>query len=460
MMGGDDFNNALSVVQIADPYARYMPSKLFATNVQASGSRLDGAGFGYYQDPYTTGNQDSNRGVPIGSDNLSQSNSILTLKTRIPLNAAETSGINGRNVLDAAINIGTYLTFTPPCIIEFYESFTQGAPAGWHPTSWMGSVDPFGLGTGAPGWQEYDFPEALNGANYNAWGTVTGPGSSAFTFVNSSGYHLYSLVMTASNAKYYVDGVLIRTVNQDTTNSLKPYGAILTGVTFPGFNAGQWTSAGATGASILVDYYRIWIPNATANQIITPAQNLPTQQVAFNTNFSYVFPSATTTFGSAVSDFPQAIRYSDMEPGSATTGASGYALFPSELTWNSGTRTLSGSVTSRPGRLHLVDIAYVSGGSIGYTARGYIDVGPRLTSSSISYSNGTGSFDVYTICDVGTLLPKTVSVTGLPSGLTFNPSTFLITGTATPGSYTVSITVTNSSTQSFTNSSVSLTVGS
>lgn len=453
MVGGDDFVDSLNVVHAAAPLAKYFPTRLAGAGTPAVGARLDGAGHGYYMDPFHVGNQDSNRGVAVGAGNMSQSGSTIVLQSRIPGNSTETAAINSVAVLDAGVASGAYLTFTPPCIIEFYEKFTQSNPAGWHPTSWIQSVDPFALGSGAPGWQEYDFPEVITEANYNAWGTVTGGGSTQNSFSNpGSGFNLYSLVLTASNAKFYVNGTLVNTVTQDTTNSTKPFQALLTSVTDGSFNLSQWTSAGANGPQMTVDYYRIWLPNAQANQILQPTQALPIIQANFNTALTYTFPSAATLWGSAISDFPQAAKLEDMEPGAATTGSTGYSIFPSDLSYNSSTRILSGTVTSRPGRIHTCSVPYVAGGSLGYTARGYIDIGPNITTGTINLTNGVSmSHDLYPECDCGTLLPKVITCTGLPTGLSFSAVTGLITGTPTVNATTsIAIRVTNSSGQTAT----------
>lgn len=459
MVGGDNFTGPLSIVHITDPFARYWTTRMGV--VGSAGARLNGSatGNGYNIDPYHTGDQDSNRGVAVGSTNMSQGISGLVLKSRIA-NGGETPYIDTDQVVSADIFGVSYLTFSAPAVYEVYANFTpSGFPTGWHPTTWLQNVDPANLGTAAPGWLEYDDPE-VGECNFNAHGSVVGPGGVAGPGCGSfdSSFHLYTLVLTASGSDYYTDGVKQLTVAQDATNTLKPYQPIFTG-TVSAPNITQWTSAGTTGATLTVAWYRVWIPNAQASNVINPTQNLPTLQANFNTNFTYTFPSATTLWGSNISDYLQALRYEDFEPGCAHTGCASYQQFPSSLTYNNTTRVLSGKFTDRPGRLHLIAVPYKSGGALGYTAKGYIDIGPTVTSTSISYSNGTGTFDLYFIGDCGTLVPKTMSVTGLPSGLSFSPTTFRITGTATTGTYTINMSVTNSSGQNVS-SNITLTVGS
>ena len=175
---------------------------------------------------------------------------------------------------------------------------------------------------------------------------------------------------------------------------------------------------------------------------------------------NYNFPSAASLWGAGVTDYCQAIKFEDYEPGSNSAFAGDYFQFPSGLTYNSTTRNLSGITSDQqPGRIHVACTPYVAGGTVGYVARGYIDVGPHITTTTISYSNGAGSYDVYPITNCGTLVPKVMTVTGLPSGLSFNNTTGLITGTATTGAYSITVGVTNSSGQNVTQS-VTLTVGS
>jgi Putative Ig domain len=101
----------------------------------------------------------------------------------------------------------------------------------------------------------------------------------------------------------------------------------------------------------------------------------------------------------------------------------------------------------------------MSGGGIGYVARGYIDIGPLIAEGAASYSDEAGTLDMCSLGDCGTLLPKTMSITGLPSGLRFSPTTFHITGTAAAGAYGIKMTVTNSSGQKVSED-ISLKVGS
>lgn len=196
-----------------------------------------------------------------------------------------------------------------------------------------------------------------------------------------------------------------------------------------------------------VDYYRIWVPTASSPQTVTPLTQLPAAAVAYNTSFSYTFPSATALWGAALPDYCQAIKQEDFEPGLVLEGSAAYNQFPAGLSFDIPTRVLSGTPTSqKPGRLHFAAYPYQAAAMV-QAARGYIDVGPNITLTALSFAVGLPvSYNIYFDCDCGAQLSsgKVVSVTGLPSGLSFDPATFLITGTpAASGSSSFTLSVTN-----------------
>lgn len=458
LVGGDDFNGSLNVVNPAAPLNRY-----FTTHVYGNGARsVSGLlARSYDMDPYHTGSQDSNRGVAVGSTNMAQSASVLSIQARAA-NGGETAYVNTRTIVAGMIHTGGYLTAGAPCIIEAYVKIPSGAPTGWHPTFWVANASPLSQSGGNGGAIEFDFPECSSiqlEANVNIHGTVSGwsGSSTSLSTGNFDAYHLYSLVLTASSALFYIDGVLKKTVSADTTVVTKPFYLLITNHTFDGSYGGDanvdlsaWAAAGANGPTISVDYYRIWIPTSVSSQVIRPTQALQTLQVAYNTSMTYTFPSAATLWGAGVTDYCQAIKFEDNEPGCHSEGANSYDQFPGGLSFNSGTRVLTGVTTDKgPGRLHVSATPFLSGGCLSYVARGYIDVGPHITMATQNIINGVVySFDLYAGCDCGTLLPKVVTCTGLPTGLSFSSGTGLITGTPTVnGSTTATVGVTNSSGQ-------------
>lgn len=481
MVAGDDFTQGpLSITNDATPNARYL-----VTHVYYPGARsISGAlALSWDSDPYETGESDAHRGIPVGTDDTMVQNSQgLALKVRWA-NASETPYINGRVLVSGMIASGAYLTFSPPAIIEGYISLTSGAPAGWHPSFWIAKGNPLDTddSMASPGSLEFDISENSSDQNHYSFvprGSTTGPGSFSTNLGHvyfGNGLHLFTLVMTASNAQEYIDGFLVGTIGQDTTNTHKPFYVLLTGHSYNDcWGSGDpcsvdqtgWQSLGATGATITAQYYRIWLPSASSGQIIQPRTSLSAIKVGYGQTFSYTFPSASSLWGSGIADYCQAFRFEDFEPGGSystgitpSNGTTAYYPFPSELSWNSGTRTLSGAITSHSGRLHVGCNPYESS-SVGYTAPGYIDVGPTIPITSLpTATHGTGySYDLYVECYAGTLLPKTITVSGLPSGMAFSNSTGYITGTpSAAGSYTVAVTVTNSVGQS-ASQNLSLTV--
>lgn len=449
MLGGNDFLGALDLFTPNNPTGKFGTTGVYSSN---SRSKLGALSQQMDTDPFYTGAQDSNQGVPIVTDTMVQSNSIITLKSRIAT-APELPFLNGRVLVSSMIHTGAYLTCTAPCILEAYIRLDPAAasqPGGTHITFWTINAFPLDSYDAAPspGGLEFDFPEN-QGANFNAHGTTIGPASSTFTITQTifgNGWHLFSMVLNGTNAKYYLDGVLVRTVVQDCTNTNRPYYILVTNhITSP--NLSQWTALGSSGSTVQVDYIRMWMANSTPPIVISPISALPTQQYASGASISYVFPSTVTLFGSTagITDYCQSIRLENMEPGANTETEAAYLQFPSPLSWNGGTRTLTG-IPDNPGRLNMLCTPMLAGGNIGVPVRGYVDIGPKITTTTLNIIiNVAMSYNLYPDCNCGTLWKnKAITVTGLPTGLSFDPATFLITGTPTSaGTTSITIGVTN-----------------
>jgi hypothetical protein len=463
LAGGDVFTS-LSIVNIAHPLNKYFPTIDYEKGTRGTTILLSDS---YDSDPYNSGDQDSNSGVALRSNTISQANSVLTLAARIE-NAIETGHIgNGRTLVDGMIHSGGYLSFSPPAIVEAYVKFSSGPlPSGWHPTFWLEGAEPV-YSSG----EEWDFeantysgqsPSAFS-FNYNQHaGAPSGTSSGGFAAFDGK-WHLVSMVLTSGGNSLYVDGVLKGTSTIDTTAAANPYQILFTNHIIHPSSLSDWKNTGAAPLTYDVNYYRIWIPNSKyPGEVISPRQALPQIQVPYNTSMTYTFPTAAVLWGSERADYCQTIQFEDYEPGCDTAFASGYSRFPAGLSYNSSTRILSGITTDKqPGRLHTACMpSFIPGGGLGYTARGYIDIGPTIASSSIHYSNAAGKYNVYPLGNCGDLVPKDMSVSRLPSGLSYNSSSFTISGTTATGDYTISMTVTNSSGQTVTDNNVTLTVGS
>lgn len=477
LVGGDDFQSPQNIVGVQSPLARYFTTKIYSTGARSVG--VTGAlRYSYDMDSQFTGSLDSNRGVAVGTtDTVNWQSGALSLKSRAAT-GGELPYINGRTIVSGMIHTGGYVTVTPPCIVEARIKFTAANQNGWHPTFWVESSSPLQPPTSVTGAIEADFEGYSTGLNasFVPHGVITGgPGSTTTTVASENGtpslnvydgnYHLFSFVMSATQCLYYIDGTLVRTVTCNMAQFSEPYQILFTNHTYnaafgtnpgdTGVTPANWTS---TGSSMTVDYYRIWTPTA-APQVIAPLEQLPVLLVNYNTSMTYTLPSVASIWGSGVStDYVQGIKKEDFEPGTGAAGTWGtsegngdYVQFPAGLTWNSGTRVLTGITSDlQPGRIHIVDTPYVSGGSLDYCARGYIDVGPTVTTPA-AYTATTGTattYDLYPYTPCGTLIPKTVTVTGLPTGFSFSNTTGLITGqSASTSAPTITVAVSNSSGQ-------------
>lgn len=480
LVGGDDFTDLQpNMLRVGNPTGKYMNNTIIAPQ-----GRLRSGNPRYNGDPYHTGYNDSNRGVPVGYTGcVVQSSSALSLKCRVATSAESALSNSQANIFAGFISL-PYLSFTPPAIIEFKTKWNVKYMTGVHPTIWIRQIDPANVRDGieldlAEGSSQY--PEY----NLNIWGTVSGwgPGGTAgtptyqpagFTMPSQGffdgNYHTFTLILDSTGANLYADGSNIGKWNGDATVNGLPFIVFMSIVTYnpawlgdAGFNQTAFTNGGDAGAVMTNDYYQIWLPNAKANQIIKATQSLPTQQYNYGDSISYTYPSASTLWGAGNfdSDYLQALKIEDIEPGADTTGSITYLQFPTGLSLSG--RVLSGTLTGnskKPGRLHLAAIPTKAGGSLNYTAVGYLDIGPNVTTGTISATAGTsGSYDLYYDCNCGTLLPKTISVTGLPSAFSFDSiSTINWTSAAVAGTTSITVTATNSSGQSANSSGAQIVV--
>lgn len=466
LAAGDDFDGPLDIVSYTRPLAKY-----FTTHIYGAGARsiADLLTRSFDIDPYFSGAQDVNKNTPFVADTTTQNNGALSLKARIAT-AGEKALINNRDIVSAMIHTGGHITVSPPCIIEARLSLTSLNPEGWHPTFWIMNSNPLSNPRiGSPGWIELDFPEnssAQTQASVNVWGTPGGGWGNnitALTPAQGSGYKLYSIVITASNVLFYIDGVLVKTEAKNGTITGNPFYILITNHTFNALFGGDttvdvpaWTTKGAAGATMTVDYFRAWIPNANyPSQVVKPLNVRPLgQRYDFGSPINYTFPSNVQLWGSAINDYPQSVRKEDFEPGSNTETLGDYrAAFPDGMTWNSGTRNLSGIPTFKsPGRLHLSVLPNVVGG-VNYAWRDYIDIGPTSDREFYNFINGQNvSLDIYHDLNVGTLLPKTITVGDLPPGLTFDGISTISGTPNTVGTTASSIGVTNASGQTYSKS--------
>jgi hypothetical protein len=484
LAGGDDFGS-LSHVQQHDPSGSYFPSH------RRRGRRaINGASNDYYWTPDHTGYADDNRGVPCGvTDILAQSGSSVLLKTRLATAAEKlldwgTSASTGPDRPQAAASLHSagYQGVKWPCIVEARVKLptpAQGAAGMWS-AFWLEDMLPAWPATG-----EWDFEWIDNGNLFTNFITSSGGAASndatiATTVVathTDAAFHTVTLKATASTLQFYVDGTLVSTASKRPDASVTGpmfwwlrHGVDLT----PGIFGMTYSSAAWAGKNPImeVDWVRIWT-QPTASDLGYKGI-VQTVNVGFTGSFNVTLPSMTALWGgTGFTEYLVAQPFEDMAPGMTsvptstnidtwygTTPSANYAG-PSIFTWNKTTRAFTGGSFDRAGRafLHLIAWDDTNGGLAG-VARVVVNVGPRVTLGTQAWTNGTPvSVDVYAACDAGMLVTdgtakaKTISVTGLPTGLSYSDSTGLITGTPTvDGSGNLSVTVTNSLGQSATSS--------
>lgn len=465
----DDFNS-LDIVGPSTPKAKYFPTKSYG-----SGIRGNQTSFASQQetDPLWTGYQDINRGVPVGYNNMNVAGSVLHLGARKATAAEQlyftpTSGsVNGgvraqvASMIHTAGAIGFYPS-TNAVIVEWRAAFTGSAPAGWHPSLWIFAtmlraangteIDYEGTSTGL-------YSEIIDHTN----GTVTSQNSNGPSNYFDGTMRTFTIVIQNSAAtgdpttgvgpvKFYVDGVLKQTYAHDGNAHNLPHTALLTSHVLSGnFNGDVYSQApwdaSATGADLMVDYMRVWRKTGVTHW--KPLVTVPDLNVAYNGTGSLVLPSAATLWGDAtVTEEIQVVPYGAMEPG---MGDQTYYTtnLPPGVTYDAPTRTLAvdfSADTTSAGRLHVVLYGYKADGSTMEPARFSIHRGPNITATTLSPApdgSGNNVVDLYFTADVGHVFPKSYSLSGLPAGWTYNPTTYKLTGAPGASGGTVTLTVTN-----------------
>lgn len=479
LAGGEEFET-LDLLTINNPGGKYIPSH------RRRGRRAINSGANdYYWTPEHTGYKDANRGVAIGSsvsDLLSVSDSKLTLATRLSTTlekslAWTTTASWGpqRPQSSSAIHSAGYQAVKWPCVIEARVKIAQDAamPAGCWPAFWTENVLPTWANTG-----EFDFEWNDVGALHVNFITGDSVGDSVTNSVvdTSDGlYHTFSMVVTAATIKFYRDGTLLGTATKRPDASvIGPMfwwfrmGVDLTPSIYGmSYSPSAWT--GVT-AAMEVDYVRIWtLPTATD---LGYKGIVGTANIASGGTVSLTLPGKTDLWGTAsVTEYCIFQPIEGAEPGIdelALTGApntwyaktaiSNGVWGPAALAWNASTRALTSSAISASGRLigHLVAWDDTNGGLAGF-ARIVINVGPAsLSLSQTVEANTAFSLDLYAAIDCGMLTTnpdgtrgKIITLTSAGgSGLTYNASTGLLTGTPAAGTYTITFTCTNSIGQS------------
>lgn len=484
----DDFSDALNIVGPQVPLAKYFPTKGYSAAARGNFTTL---GYLYDTDPLTTGYNDSNRGIPVGFNNLNQSNGVLTLQAR-NATASEQSNmyftskaLNGgvRPQVASAIHsegtVGFYPGGTGSVLVEASVKFIGNKQSGWHPDFWVNSGNPMNtFGTG-----QFDSINACEGNSFtcnasinritNGANTQVATGATFTNVYDNNNFHMLTFELTTTNTVVDLDGVSHNNFAFSSNFSSKPQYFLLTSHIYnntwfgENYIQGNWNSV---GANIQTNLIRVWRPNNGTAKHWVPLQRIPDLKVDYNGTGSIVIPTALSMWGDAgVTEYVQSIDYDVNEPGMGFNTI--YDQLPPGVTYNSGTRTISVDFSAQDttcivqgcrnsGVLHMIDKAWKTDGSTFQPARFTIYRGPhQVTKGGNITVNSPSSVDIYGSCDVGQAIPpspdgvsvplKITSVTGLPTGMVYNIATGFATGTPT-GIATVSVTCVNNVAQSVT----------
>lgn len=405
---------------------------------------------GYNADPLHTGFNDSNRGQPVPhwSDIITQENGELTIKTRQRIPADEPFMRDPtKKAIGSMLHTGFALLARAPLVFQWVDRNNSSV---WsHITRWVMqsnsyfTVNDFELDIEAASFVDGSGDGRDVQYNVNAWnnGVVTNPAGAVESVPANTDIVWAFQIDENGDARIYRDGVLKRTYTGARALALaRPFYMLWTAHSY------ELAPVNSTPASLTVKWYQYW---GKGGKHYKPLVEGGTYRVDYGGTGSWVLPDQATVWGEAVNEIIEAGQQENNEPGGTLDGAV-FSPLPPGVTYNAGTRTLAvANSVALPGRLHIMRYADQFGCGA-RPQRIIVEIGPKISVPNLSPQVGVPfSYDVYAACDVGIILPKTITVTGLPSGLSFNASTGLITGTATVEStQTVTINCTNASGQS------------
>lgn len=453
---GDDFDGPLDLVTPANPLGRYSTTR-GPYIIPGSGQQprsSNGLG-GADVDPYWTGHLDSNRGqiVPSFADSITQANSVLSLMQRPATSAEQAHFPIPRPLLAAMISTPFTSLGRAPVIFEWVDDRTSQNSKS-HYTGWL--MQATGFATDDDLELDIEASSESNNtgdgrkihANENFWsgGVRSGSQSSSSAEVTPPAQpNRWAIKIDESGTRtFWMNGQIIQTVNTNQAKALaRSFYLLFTNHSYlAGANA--WPTDATAVAPARIHWWRVWRKGTH----YTPKSTPQTVRAAAGGNISLVLPDQQTLWGATgLPEKVEACMGEPNEPGGTTNGVI-YGSLPTGFTYNATTRTLSGS-SSTPGRLQVVCFVDKAGDTC-KPHRILVEFGPAIASGSLTYPTGSPvDWDVYRDCEVGVMTPKTVTVTGLPAGLSYSASTGKITGTpSSEGTATVTVTCTNSVGQS------------
>lgn len=476
---GDDFQT-LDLISAANPTGKYFTTRTYQGGGGCRAPASGGLAVMYDASPDHTGWNDSNRGLPIAS--LANSHQIvpgegagalrlLAIRQSSAEQALLNTGVSGQIERGSMISGVAAFWWDAPAIIEFRAALPQG-PHGQHPDMWGLSANPPNGPNFSGNEYGWECGNTKVAAYHNDWagGVLTGDETDINNYRDGN-YHTFTVVLSGTDSKWYVDvakdgsgGTLVKTYNTNTPNShgnladhmLITHHVLNQSYQAQTYVASEWAAA-TNGVVMDIEWFRVWRKTGSAHY--KPLTSIADVLVTAGGALSVVLPSQTALWGATgLTEYVTCVQNEVEEPGS--NNSTSYAQFPSGISYNSGTRTLSGTMPAQSGALYVV-IGVTGDGNTCQPAKFRICAAPVYKGTGLYYwvKGSPVSQDVYAEWDCGRLLqyggnPKGLAVTGLPAGLSFNATTGLITGTPTSsatGSVTLSSTNSAGQTTSRTN---------
>lgn len=466
---GDDFD-ATTAADFLTPMnadGAYMTTRHYGVQSGAPKYLRGAASLGGYEaDPWHSGFADAGRGVVPASfaDTITFDGGVLKAKSRraTAQERAIMGPLSDKMNLSAMVHMGRRNMMRAPCIMEMKLRFPMALSAWnqWHPTFWLLQSQP---GNGWDG-MELDcegFDPALRFYmhRWNNGSAAYGPLIANTAPVSQTEYMTFGFEVLqidgAWTARLWQDGNLVgSSVAGAWFDPSRPFHLMLTNhILQNNLNQSIFDAAGDGGATMECDWWRAWRP--AGGKFRKPAVEAAVYKTDFNTPFSFALPTPQAVWGSDVTaDVIEMIPNEDNTPAEPWVRG----LLPPSVTRTG--NTLAGTISDHPGRLVLARSATPAAGDGCVPQPITIAVGPdvRLIDTAIQTGDSV-SIDVYAAADCGDLhMGKVVTVGGLAgSGLSYDASTGLITGTAVDGAHTITVGVTNSLGQS-ASKTITLTV--
>lgn len=468
LSAGDDFLS-LDIVSPTNPRGKYFTSRTYQGGGGCRGPATGALAIEYDVSPEHTGWNDSNRGVPIPS--LSTSHTIvpgegtgalrlLAIRQTAGEQTLLNTGVAGQIERTAMLSGVSAFWWDSPSVVEWRAALPSG-PVGQHPDMWgLSSEPPNGpnLTGNEYGWE---CGNTKTGAYHNDWagGTLTGSETDITNYREGS-YHTFTVVLSAVDYKWYVDGTLVKTYNTTTPDSegnkadhmLMTHHILNAAYQGQTYASAAWDPGSAPNGAVMdIEWFRVWRQTSGTNY--APVSTIQDVLVNAGDALNIVLPAQSALWGATgLTEFVTCVQNEVEEPGSSNTVS--YAQFPTGIIYTSGTRTLSGTMPAQSGALYVV-VGVKGNGNTCQPARFRIVSAPVYKGAG-GYSwtkNVAVNQDIYVDWDCGRLFlsgsnPKGLVVTGLPAGLSFSSTTGLITGTPTSSvGGNLSLSATNSAGQ-------------